>query len=238
MDELLILLGILIVSITGTITGFGTSTILVPVLLLFYPLAEVLLFVGVIHWFGNIWKMYFFRNGKSLALLLSFGLAGVIGGFLGARLTVEVPHDFLQRTLGGFLILYCVFLYWKPEAKLKATNLSSSVGGLLSGFSSGIFGVGGAIRGAFLNAFGLKKAVYLFTAGAIGFIIDTTRLITYWQQGFSLSGLRFTWLLLGIPISLLGAWLAKKLVDYLPQKLFGLEIVTGLFVLGFYYLLW
>jgi hypothetical protein len=236
MTELLILIGVLFASLIGTTTGFGTSTILVPLLLLFYPLSEVLLFVGVIHWFGNLWKMYFFRNGRSLALLFNFGIAGAIGSFLGARLTIEIPQDVLQRVLGLFLLAYSIFLYWKPESKLKITTLATSLGGLLSGIFSGIFGVGGAIRGAFLNAFGLKKATYLFTAGAIGLMIDSSRIMTYWHQGFKLSELRFSWLLLGIPTSLLGAWIAKRLVDYLPQQLFKTVVTTGLLILGFYYL--
>jgi uncharacterized protein len=236
MAEILILSGILIASFVGTTTGFGTSTILVPALLLFFSLPEVLLFVGIIHWFGNLWKMYFFRKGWSLVLLLSFGVAGVIGSFLGARMTVEISHDLLQRLLGLFLIIYCTLLYWKPKLKLKNTPFNHATGGLLSGISAGVFGVGGAIRGAFLNAFGLKKAIYLFTAGAIGLVIDTTRVFTYWQQGFRLSELRLSWLLLGIPVSLLGAWLAKKLVDRLPQQFFRMMVTTGLLILGFYYL--
>jgi uncharacterized protein len=237
MTELLILISVLLASFVGTTTGFGTSTILIPILLLFYPLPEVILFVGIIHWFGNLWKMYFFRKGKSFLLLLSFGLAGIIGSFIGAKLTIELSQDILQKILGLFLLAYCVLVYWKPKLKLKTTTLISTVGGLLSGISSGIFGIGGAVRGAFLNAFGLKKTVYLFTAGAIGFMIDSTRLMTYWQQGFRLSDLRLTWLLLGIPISLLGALIAKKLVDYLPQKLFQNLVTTGLLLLGFYYFL-
>lgn len=43
----------LIASCIGTMTGFGTSTIMVPVLSLFLPLPLVLLFAGIIHWFGD-----------------------------------------------------------------------------------------------------------------------------------------------------------------------------------------
>ena len=52
-----------IASIVGTVTGFGTSTIMVPALLFFYPLPQVLLLVGIVHFAGNIWKMIFFHSG-------------------------------------------------------------------------------------------------------------------------------------------------------------------------------
>lgn len=235
--EILVLLGISCASFVGTISGFGTSTILVPLLSLFFPLQEVLLFVGIIHWFGNLWKLYFFRSGKSIELLFGFGLAGAVGSFLGARLTVAVSQDQLQRALGAFLLFYSVLLFWQPRFQLRRTISSISLGGFFSGISSGIFGVGGAVRGAFLTAFGLKKAAYLFTAGAIGFIIDSTRLLTYWQQDFRLETLRFTLLLIGIPLSWVGARVAKNLVDYLPEKSFKTVILAGLFLFGLYSLL-
>ncbi len=58
--------------ILGTITGFGISTVMVPVVLLFLPLPETLLLVGIIHWFGDIWKMYFFKKGIDWELLVFF----------------------------------------------------------------------------------------------------------------------------------------------------------------------
>lgn len=236
MQEIFILGGVFFAAFVGTLTGFGTSTILIPLLILFYPFPEVLVFVGIIHWFSNVWKMYFFKKGRSWDLLLTFGLAGIVGGFLGARLTLSLDQNLMQKFLGLFLILYSLFIFYKPSAKLKRNTLNSSVGGLASGISAGIFGVGGAVRGAFLSAFGFKKETYLFTAGALGIIIDISRLTTYWQQGYTLSELRWWWLLPGVALSLVGAWLAKQLVDKIPQKIFRLLIVLALTILGVYYL--
>jgi hypothetical protein len=53
---------VFIASFAGTLTGFGTSTILVPFLSLWFSLPATLLFVGIIHWFGDIWKMIFFKK--------------------------------------------------------------------------------------------------------------------------------------------------------------------------------
>lgn len=46
----------------GTTTSFGTTTFMLPVLGLFYQLSTTLLFTGIIHWFGNIWKMLLSRS--------------------------------------------------------------------------------------------------------------------------------------------------------------------------------
>ena len=79
MDHWLFFILLTLISATvGTMTGFGTSTIMVPTLALFLPLPQVLLFVGIIHWFGNVWKMLLFKEGFNWKLILLFGLPGVI----------------------------------------------------------------------------------------------------------------------------------------------------------------
>jgi uncharacterized membrane protein YfcA len=63
MEITLISVVVIIAAGIGTMTGFGTSTIMVPIMLLFYPLTQTLFFVGIIHFFGNIWKLLLFRKG-------------------------------------------------------------------------------------------------------------------------------------------------------------------------------
>src|SRR3972149_5642546 len=86
MENLFVLILTLIASTVGTITGFGTSTILVPTLSLQYPLTETLLFVGVVHWFGDIWKMVFFKKGANWKLIFLFGFTGIIVSYISSRL--------------------------------------------------------------------------------------------------------------------------------------------------------
>ncbi len=225
----------LFASSVGTLTGFGTSTIMVPILLLRYSLPETLLFVGVIHWFGDIWKMIFFKKGIRWNLILGFGVPGIIASYLGASLSLNVAENILSRILGAFFLLYIAFLFLKPRWQLPEKQKFTVVGGLLSGFFAGIFGVGGAIRSTFLSAFNLKKAVYIFTAGAIAFVIDTTRIATYLTGGTRLQHIPNMALALAIPTSLLGAFLAKKIVDKIPQNSFRkiIAIFLGIVTLKF-----
>src|SRR3989338_305446 len=216
----------------GTLTGFGTSTIMVPVLLLFFPLAPTLLLVGIIHWFGDIWKIALFRQGVRWRLILLFGVPGVIFSFLGVRLVFAISGTLLSQTLGGFLVAYVVFLFLNPTFKFKQNALTATIGGALSGFSAGIFGVGGEIRGAFLSVFDLSKAVYIATAGAIGLAIDSTRLVAYWQGGATLGDVSMWSLPVFIGVSFIGAGVAKKIVDKIPQKTFRTVIAVFLFAVG------
>ena len=75
MDIALIAALTLIASAVGTLTGFGTSTIMVPILASFLPVPQVLLLVGIIHWFGDIWKMLLFRIGVRWRLIFLFAFS-------------------------------------------------------------------------------------------------------------------------------------------------------------------
>ena len=75
---------VFIASAIGTLTGFGVSTVMLPVAMLFYPYQEALMFVGIIHWFGNIWKLVLFRQSIQWKLILCFGIPGIGASYLGA----------------------------------------------------------------------------------------------------------------------------------------------------------
>src|SRR3989344_5439397 len=100
MDSMvLFLLLTLVSSSVGTMTGFGTSTIMVPVLSLFLPIPQTLLFVGIIHWFGDIWKIIFFKKGWNAKIILLFGIPGIVSSFYAARLPFTLSETLLQKSL-------------------------------------------------------------------------------------------------------------------------------------------
>lgn len=228
MDIALIALLSLAASAVGTITGFGTSTIMVPVLAAFLPLAEVLLLVGVVHWFGDIWKMLLFRTGARWRLVLLFGGTGILATALGSMLVFQAPKDLLSRALGAFLLAYVAYIWLKPTFKVRPSTATALSGGAAYGLAAGVFGVGGAIRGAFLAAYDLPKATYIFTAGAIGLVVDSGRIAAYLAQGAALET-RLLWGLLAfIPASFVGAKLAERIVERIPQDRFRLVVAAVL----------
>lgn len=237
-EGLLLCLLTLVAAGVGTATGFGTSTIMIPVLTLFVPLPVSLLFVGAIHLCGDIWKMLLFKKGLDWKLILFFGLSGVISSYLGASLSFYAGGLPLKRVLGVFLIIYVIFLFTKRKWALPKTSGTAVCGGLASGLFAGFFGVGGAVRGAFLTAFNLPKEVYLFTSGLIALFIDVTRISRYIQGGTRLEGNVLYALIICIPVSFLGAFIAKKFLDRLPQKFFRVFVGVFLAIVGAKLLLW
>jgi uncharacterized membrane protein YfcA len=229
----LILVVVIIASCVGTVTGFGTSTIMVPVLLIFkYPLPQTLLFVGIIHWFGNVWKLILFRRGFQWKLVLSFGIPGIAATYLGARFVFNISGAIHLRILGVFLICYVVYLFARGSFRVKRSLVAGACGGALSGFLAGLFGIGGAVRGLFLTAFDLPKEVYITTAGAIALIIDTTRLTTYLSEGARLERLLLWGLIAFVPASFLGARIAKSIVERIPQEHFRKVVAVFLLLMG------
>jgi hypothetical protein len=205
---------------------------MVPVMLSFYPVGQTLLFVGIIHWFGNIWKILLFRKGFQWRLILSFGIPGIAATYLGASLVFDISTALLSRILGTFLIVYVIYLFAQSSFKIKQSLLTGVCGGALSGFFAGLFGMGGAIRGLFLTAFDLPKAVYIATAGAIALAIDTTRLTTYVINEARLPRLLLVGMLVFIPASFLGARIAKLVVDKIPQQHFRKVVAVFLLIMG------
>jgi len=232
MEIILISLLTFVAAFVGTLSGFGLSTIMLPVMVLTLPFPIALLFVGIIHFFSDLWKVMLFREGLNWKLLAYFGIPGMLASFLGAQVALTSPQDMLVKFLGVLLVCYVVFITFDPEFKLPENSLTSAIGGVLSGIMAGIFGTGGAIRGAFLSAFELPKHIYIFSTGALGMAIDTTRMIGYLSGGITLSKTLMLGLLVYIPISLIAAEIAKKYVDSIPQNKFRAAVSVFLFFIG------
>ena len=221
----------LLASVTGTITGFGLSTIMIPIVLFFLPYSEALVLVAIIHWFHSLWKVALFKTYIDWRLMVFFGIPALLFSIVGASL-VHLHSDMLMHVLGLFLISYALIIIFFPSFSIAFTNFNAVFGGGLSGFSAGIFGIGGAIRSLFLSAYNLKKEVYISTTGLIGIGIDSARLATYFMGGQYLSSKLAYSLLLLIPLSFLGSWIARHIVHHIAQNQFRTIVASFLLVVG------
>lgn len=229
------LLAALFSEIAGTIAGFGSSTVFLPLALWFVDFKSALVLVAFLHIFGNLARLNFFHRGLDLRLLLKFGLPSVLLSLAGALLVSAFPQSTLKFVLGLFLIIYSLFSFWQDKLRLKPTGFNLGLGGGLSGFLAGLIGTGGALRSAFLTAFGLPKDRYLATSAAVALAVDLTRIPVYLSQNFLFPSF-YVYIPILFIIAFAGSYLGKLIVTRIPQPLFKKIVLLTLFVMGIYLL--
>ena len=216
--------------VIGTIAGFGSSTIALPLSLFIFDFETALVLVAFLHIFGNISRISFFRHGLDKRLLLQFGLPSIALTLAGALLVQNIPQDLLKMILGFFLIAY-TFWSWSGKFTVKPSITTSAIGGGLSGFFAGLIGTGGALRGAFLTAFGLPKEKYIATAAAIALAVDITRLPIYLKEGFLQP--QFYWMVpVLLVVALCGSFVGKQITDKISQSVFRRIVLIAIFIIG------
>src|SRR3989338_7946761 len=212
--------------IIGTLAGFGSSTLFLPIALFFFDFKTALILTAIFHLSGNIGRIAFFRRKMDKKLLLFFGLPSILLAIAGALLVNYVSQPILKLFLGLFLVGY-VLLVWNDHFTLPPTTRNSILGGSLSGFLAGLIGTGGALRGAFLTAFRLEKTAYIATAAVISLAVDLTRIPIYWKSGFLPQELMYFIPILFV-IALAGSFIGKKIVQRIPQHKFKKVVLIAI----------
>jgi uncharacterized membrane protein YfcA len=122
-------------------------------------------------------------------------------------------------TLGLFLIGLSLLFLIKQQLTVSPNKRNAIIGGSFSGFSAGLLGTGGAIRGLTMAAFNLEKSVFIATSAFIDFMIDFSRTFVYYNNGYiHTHDLKYVPFLL--LIGLVGSYLGKKILHYIPQSKF------------------
>src|SRR3990167_4199718 len=229
--SLFFFLAAFVAEVIGTMAGFGSSTIFLPLALLFVDFKTALVLVAFLHIFGNIGRISFFRHGLDKRIIIVFGIPSIILTLVGAFIVNYVSQEVLKGILGMFLVIYAVVSLWKEELKITPSLSNSLIGGGLSGFLAGLIGTGGALRGAFLTAFGLPKEKYIATAASIALAVDLTRIPVYLQQGF-LDQKYYWYLPVLVVLAFAGSFTGKQIVQRLPQDKFKKVVLVAILLIG------
>ena len=209
----------LVAEIIGTIGGFGSSVFFVPLGNFYFDFYSVLGMTAIFHLSSNLSKIFLFKKGLNKRLLLYIGLPSIVFVVLGGILSKFLNTYFLEIFLGIFLVGLSTFFLIKSKIIVPAKNKNAIIGGSLSGFSAGLLGTGGAIRGLTMAAFNLEKSVFIATSAFIDFMIDFSRTFVYYNNGYiHKHDLKYVPFLL--IIGLIGSFVGKKVLAYIPQSKF------------------
>jgi len=221
MDKLnyIFILLALFAEIIGTVGGFGSSVFFVPIGNFYFDFYSVLGLTAIFHLSSNLSKIFLFKKGINKRLLLNIGIPAVTFVVVGGFLTKYLNSTILEIVLAIFLIgLSLVFLF-KKDLVIQSTNKNAITGGVLSGFSAGLLGTGGAIRGLTMAAFNLEKSVFIATSAFIDLFVDLSRSVVYYKNGYihkhDLIYVPFLFI-----IGILGTYIGKRILKHIPQNKF------------------
>ncbi len=229
----LFLLLAFVAEILGTISGFGSSILFVPVAAMFFDFKMVLGITAVFHVFSNLSKIALFRKGISINIALKLGIPAVIFVIIGAFLTKVLPARPMEIVMNIALVLLAIYLLINFNKKIKQTDTNLYAGGVFSGLLAGLVGTGGAIRGVTLAAFNLPKDVFIATSALIDLGVDSSRAVVYISNGYFKKEF-ITLIPFLIAISLLGSYTSKLVLQHTSETVFkyivlGVIIATAVF---------
>jgi uncharacterized membrane protein YfcA len=221
----------LLAEIIGTVGGFGSSVFFVPIANFYFDFESVLGLTAIYHLSSNLSKIFLFKKGLDKKLLLNIGIPSILFVIVGGLLTKLFNSSYLELSLGIFLVILALLFLIKKELVIKPIKQNAIIGGSLSGFSAGLLGTGGAIRGLTMAAFNLEKNVFIATSAFIDFLIDFSRTFVYYYNGFihehDLVYVPFL-LLIGV----IGTAIGKKILNYIPQDKFKQISLSLILIIG------
>lgn len=219
--------------ILGTVGGFGSSLLFVPMASMFLDLQSVLGITALYHVISNLSKIALFRNGFDKSLLFYLGIPSILLVIIGAELADHVDTALLEKALGIFLILLSLFFLVKSDWRVKPTKSSQMIGGGLSGFLAGLLGTGGAVRGIVLTSYGLSIEVFIATSAMIDLGVDVSRSVVYTLNGFVHQHDLYLLPIL-LVISVAGTWIGKKILSYISENVFRKIVLFLILAVGIF----
>jgi uncharacterized protein len=211
--------------------GFGSSTIFLPLALLFVDFKTAIVLVAIFHLFGNLSRIIFFRQGFDKRIILQFGVPSVLLSLIGAFLIGVLPQSALKLILGIFLVVTSVSFLAKPGLKFPANTRTFIAGGSATGFITALVGTGGALRATLLQGFNIEKVKYIATAATIALATDATRIPVYISQGF-LTEQYYLYLPMLLGIALAGSFIGRKIVRRIDQEKFRKMVLVAIILVS------
>jgi uncharacterized membrane protein YfcA len=229
-----------IAAVVASVAGFGTATMTVPFLAMIVGLKAAIPLIATFHGFSGLWRLVHLRQMVNWRLMLLYGIPSVITAYLGARLFLTVSVEAIGLGVGIFLILWAIYSIISPRKTMPEKPWILTIGGCISGFTAGLIGLGGAIRGAFLVSTKIKKETFIATSAAIALVTDVTRVTTYVVQG-SIESQYYWYIPVFFVVGFAGSWVGvRQVLRRIPELavkrvvMVALILVSINFILGYF----
>jgi len=220
----------------GGVIGFGSSIVLMPVLVILFGPREAVPIMAVAALLANASRALVWWREVDWRAVAAYSAAGVPAAALGASTLLTIPERWIEITMGLFFLGVIPARRGLARHNLRINLWQLALAGALVGYITGIVVSTGPINAPFFLAFGLVKGAYLATEALGSLAVHVSKTIVFRTFGALPVDIIAKGLVIGSSL-MVGSFVAKRLVLRLEAAQFsmlieGLLLVSGLTMLG------
>lgn len=214
------------------IAGFGGALILLPVLTCFVGIHVAIPVLTIGQIFGNASRVWFGRKELRWKPILLFLLTALPFTVFGSVVFAYFDGKVIQTAVG--VILLAVVINKRTGLIPHFIGLKGMpIGGMLTGFISGVAGSAGPLGAAFFLGLNLPAVAYIASEAVTALCMHLVKVFTYHKYEYiGTLEIRFG-LLIGLAM-ILGSWVGNKTISKIPSDIFPIIIEVLLVASGVY----
>jgi uncharacterized membrane protein YfcA len=235
LDVLFVLAVGLIAGTLSGIVGFGSSIMLMPVLVIVYGPLQSVPIMAVAAILANVSRIMVWWREVDWRACAAYSVTGIPSAALGARTLLVLPPRIVEGALGAFFILMIPVRRWLADHDRRLSRWHLAAVGLVIGFVTGIVVSTGPITAPIFLAYGLVKGAFIATEAAGSLSVYLSKAVVFRSFGALPVDLILKGLVIGSTL-MVGSFVAKRFVLRLSPDRFrvlmeGLMLVSGIAML-------
>jgi len=215
----------------GGIVGFGSSIMLMPVLVLVFGPRQAVPIMAIAAILANLSRILVWWKEVDWRACAAFSVTAAPAAVLGAATLLALPPRLVEAALGGFFIAMIPLRRWLAARDLRFGLGHVAVGGAVIGYVTGIVASTGPITVPIFLAYGLVKGAFLATEAAGSLAMYLAKAAAFRTFGALPADIVLKGLISGSSL-MAGALIAKRFVLKLEPERFRLLMDLLLLVSG------
>jgi hypothetical protein len=222
-------LGLAAGTISG-IVGFGSSIMLMPVLVIAFGPLQAVPIMAIAAIMANLSRIIVWWREVNWSACAAYSATGVPFAALGAATLLALPTRIIEMALGVFFIAMIGLRRWMAAHRLKLRTPHLALLGVPVGYLTGIVVSTGPITAPLFLATGLVKGAFLATEAAASLAVYLAKAAVFRSFGALPLEIVAKGLIVGATL-MAGAFIAKRFVLKLEPDRFRL-LMDGLMLLA------
>jgi uncharacterized membrane protein YfcA len=218
------------------IVGFGSSIMLMPVLVIAFGPLHAVPIMAIAAILANLARVLIWWREVDWRAVAAYSVTGVPAAALGARTLLVLPPRLIEGALGFFFIAMIPARRWLATRGLALGRGHLVVIGAVVGFLTGIVATTGPITAPVFLQYGLVKGAFLATEAAGSLAVYLSKAAVFRRFGALPLPVITLGLISGASL-MAGAWIAKRFVLRLHPDRFRL-LMDALMLLSGLSMLW